>query len=224
MTPDPTLTAALMPLSALSDADALAAVNQPICNSPKDPNGKSLFPIFATYASIGEMKGTNQFGTNAGNVAGAMSTGLQAWAANPTDLSTLNPAFPNPGFLAILQKRMEGSTGLDFTSSDTPGMLQLFSVGVTQAGFAPILTSAQAAVLLAIGYKIPSYQLADVTAARAWMARQAALLPIVVALQQFQGTALNETLITASDPAQPLPAAASLASALAAALTARGVA
>jgi len=139
---------------AATDAEVVALHNGQL---PTPRSG----PVYITYLAIGER--VDLFGEAAGNVAGTLRSGMEAWAAG-VDLSGYSPALPNPGQLQILHDRLKGAVGVDLTSAKTPGLLNLFTTGIPGV-HAPLLTIDQAAALLALGYYIPP--IVDVPAVQA---------------------------------------------------------
>jgi hypothetical protein len=138
-------------------------------------------PVWVTYTYLSTR--TDLFGAGAINVAGTMRLALTAWVSAP-DLSVANAALPNPGALAIINDRLAGATGLDWTDSATPGLLSIFASGVDSA-HPPILTSAQSAALLGMGWVVYSAVASDVTAARAAIAQQATANVTLTALEAY---------------------------------------
>ena len=176
---------------AATDAEVVALHN---AQSPTPRPG----PAYITYLAIGER--VDLFGDNAGNVAGTLHDGMEAWIAG-TDLSTLNPALPNKGQLTILHQRLGGAVGVDLTSAKTPALLNLFTSGIPGM-HEPLLTAEQAAALLSLGYVIPpTIDVAAVQAARLQMVA-AARRARMAAIYNAQADAIDAGVIAGSVPSE----------------------
>ena len=207
--PDLLLALADPAYAGMADADAAVAISaRPPVARPGPVNVTYLF-LDTLPAPLG------------GNAAGDLRTGLEAWR-DGIDLSTLNPVLPNRGRLSTLHSRLAGYPGVDLTAADAPSIVGLLASGVPGV-HPPLLTPAQAAALLSLGYVVQGPVTADdVAAARAALAQQAAERADNAVRDKIAAAAAGTANEYARQPG-PVTAAGAVAD-LAARLAAAGVA